>query len=106
MQAASDVQALRAQAEAAQARYEAAAARLSAARRKIAKDLGKQVTQAMQTLSMQGGRFEAALTGGAPSAHGSEQVEFLVAGHAGSTPRPLAKVASGANCRVFRWRCR
>lgn len=95
MQAASDVQALRAQAEAAQARYEAAAARLSAARRKIAKDLGKQVTQAMQTLSMQGGRFEAALTGGAPSAHGSEQVEFLVAGHAGSTPRPLAKVASG-----------
>jgi DNA repair protein RecN (Recombination protein N) len=28
-------------------------------------------------------------------AHGLEQIEFLVAGHAGSTPRSLAKVASG-----------
>jgi len=30
-----------------------------------------------------------------PAAHGIEQVEFLVAGHAGTTPRSLAKVASG-----------
>src|SRR5690606_22725295 len=30
-----------------------------------------------------------------PSAHGSESTEFLVAGHQGVTPRPLAKVASG-----------
>src|SRR5690606_24612516 len=29
------------------------------------------------------------------SAHGLETVEFLVAGHGGVTPRPLAKVASG-----------
>ncbi len=31
----------------------------------------------------------------APQSFGLESAEFLVAGHAGSTPRPLAKVASG-----------
>jgi DNA repair protein RecN (Recombination protein N) len=50
----------------------------------------------MQGLSMAGGRFDIALHalehGGAA---GLEQVEFLVAGHAGVSPRPLAKVASG-----------
>lgn len=95
LQAAGDIDALRAQAAAAQAQYDAAAAKLTTARRKVAKDLGKQVTQAMQTLAMQGGRFEPTLAPSAPSAHGNEQVEFLVAGHAGTTPRPLAKVASG-----------
>lgn len=95
MQAATDVAALRTQAAAAQAEYEKAAARLSVARRKTAKELGKLVTDAMQALAMQGGRFEAALTAGPASAHGSEQVDFLVAGHAGTSPRPLSKVASG-----------
>ena len=32
---------------------------------------------------------------GCLAAHGVEQIEVLVAGHAGTTPRPLAKVASG-----------
>lgn len=95
LQAAADIDALRAQALAAQAQYDAAAAKLTTARRKVAKDLGKQVTQAMQTLAMQGGKFEPTLAAAAPSAHGNEHVEFLVAGHAGTTPRPLAKVASG-----------
>jgi DNA repair protein RecN (Recombination protein N) len=49
----------------------------------------------MQELNMTGGRFEVALNPGEPSAHGLEQVEFLVAGHAGVAARPLAKVASG-----------
>jgi len=45
---------------------------------------------------MAGGRFEVALTPQeAPQSFGLESAEFLVAGHAGSTPRPLAKVASG-----------
>lgn len=95
LQAAADIDALRAQAQAAQAQYDAAAAKLTTARRKVAKDLGKQVTQAMQTLAMQGGKFDPTLAAAAPSAHGNEHVEFLVAGHAGTTPRPLAKVASG-----------
>lgn len=95
LQAAADIDALRAQALAAQTQYDAAAAKLTTARRKVAKDLGKQVTLAMQTLAMQGGKFEPTLAASAPSAHGNEHVEFLVAGHAGTTPRPLAKVASG-----------
>ena len=33
--------------------------------------------------------------GGNTGLHGLEQIEFLVAGHAGTTPRSLAKVASG-----------
>src|SRR5690606_16869861 len=68
---------------------------LSTARLKVAKNLGKQVTQAMQTLAMQGGRFEPVVSPGTPSAQGNDHVEFLVAGHAGTTPRPLSKVASG-----------
>ena len=50
----------------------------------------------MQRLALAGGRLSIALT---PleqgTAFGLEQVEFLVAGHAGVEPRPLAKVASG-----------
>jgi DNA repair protein RecN (Recombination protein N) len=76
--------------------YVAAATKLSSARAKSAKDLSNRVTEAMQSLAMQGGRFEVALT---PlpegAAYGAEQVEFLVAGHAGTISRPLARVASG-----------
>ena len=57
---------------------------------------GSAVTTGMQELSMKGGSFEVALValpeGGA---HGLEQIEFRVAGHAGVPLRPLAKVASG-----------
>jgi DNA repair protein RecN (Recombination protein N) len=50
----------------------------------------------MQQLGMAGGRFEVALEPLAdPQRHGAESVEFRVAGHAGGTPRALAKVASG-----------
>ena len=50
----------------------------------------------MQQLGMAGGQFEIALTASdAPQSYGMESAEFLVAGHAGSTPRPLFKVASG-----------
>jgi DNA repair protein RecN (Recombination protein N) len=69
---------------------------LSKARAKAAPQLAKAVTQAMQGLGMQGGRFEVALEKlETPSAFGLEEVSFLVAGHAGSTPRPVGKVASG-----------
>jgi DNA repair protein RecN (Recombination protein N) len=72
------------------------AQRASTARQKAAKPLAKRVTAAMQQLGMAGGSFEVGLvTQDTPQAYGLESVEFLVAGHAGSTPRPLAKVASG-----------
>jgi DNA repair protein RecN (Recombination protein N) len=65
-------------------------------RAQVAPDMAQAVTAAMQELGMAGGRFEIALIQHeAPQAHGLESIEFLVAGHAGSTPRPIGKVASG-----------
>jgi DNA repair protein RecN (Recombination protein N) len=92
---ASDLDALRAQEASAKAVYMTAAQKLSKARAKAAKGLGAAVTAAMQELSMTGGRFEVVLNPCEPAAYGLEQLEFLVAGHAGIVARPLAKVASG-----------
>ena len=92
---ATDIEGLRKQEDKARAVYMDVAGRLSARRVKAAAELGAQVTAAMQELSMSGGSFAIGLNSGEPGAHGLEQVEFLVAGHAGVAPRPLAKVASG-----------
>ncbi len=95
LQASSDIEGLRAQVRAQRAAYEIAAQALSAARTKAALDLSKLVSKAMQTLAMEGGQFSILLHSAQAASHGQDLVEFLVAGHAGSTPRPLAKVASG-----------
>ena len=92
---ATDIEGLKRQEEKAESAYRKVANRLSARRVVAAKALSEQVTLAMQELSMSGGRFEVSLNQAEPGAHGLEQVEFLVAGHAGVAPRPLAKVASG-----------
>ncbi|CAM3729899.1 DNA repair protein RecN [Polynucleobacter brandtiae] len=79
-----------------EAAYLKLAKQLTQKRGIAAKDLSSLVTSAMQDLSMAGGQLEIALSPlNEGSAHGLEQVEFLVAGHSGSTPRSLAKVASG-----------
>ena len=57
--------------------------------------MAQAVTQAMQTLAMSGGQFQVALSTCPAGPHGIDHIEFLVAGHAGSQPRPLTKVASG-----------
>jgi DNA repair protein RecN (Recombination protein N) len=76
--------------------YLQAAKAISQQRQKAAKPLAQAVSIAMQQLGMQGGRFEVQLqTLDAPAQHGLEEVSFLVAGHEGSTPRPVGKVASG-----------
>jgi DNA repair protein RecN (Recombination protein N) len=96
LDAAADLDALRRAGDAAHAAYDAAAKRISAARRAAAPKLACAVTRSMQQLGMAGGRFEVALEStDAPQSFGLESAEFLVAGHAGTTPRPLAKVASG-----------
>jgi DNA repair protein RecN (Recombination protein N) len=92
---ASDLDGLRQQEEKIKASYLAAAAKLSKTRTAAAKLLSTQVTAAMQELNMTGGSFVVALNPSEPASSGVEQVEFLVAGHAGVAPRPLAKVASG-----------
>jgi DNA repair protein RecN (Recombination protein N) len=96
LDAATDVEALeRALADAGHA-YRQEADAVTEARRASAPKLAASVTAAMQELGMGGGRFEVALLPQEqPQSFGMESVDFLVAGHAGSTPRPLAKVASG-----------
>ena len=77
-------------------RWTAEAQRVSRLRRAAAPKLAAAVTQAMQQLGMAGGRFEVALPAlDTAQSFGLENVELQVAGHAGSSPRPLAKVASG-----------
>jgi DNA repair protein RecN (Recombination protein N) len=96
LDAAADLAALQKAAEAAQTACTQAAKAVSRQRQKAAKPLAQAVSSAMQQLGMQGGRFEVQLqTLDAPAQHGLEEVSFLVAGHEGSTPRPVGKVASG-----------
>ncbi|WP_153137172.1 DNA repair protein RecN [Paraburkholderia agricolaris] len=96
LDAAADLDSLHAAEAKAKEAFLTEAKKLSKARAKAGKALGAAVTTGMQELSMKGGSFEVALVqlpeGGA---HGLEQVEFRVAGHAGVPLRPLAKVASG-----------
>jgi len=93
--AAGDLEALRSAESKARGDYDRAAAALSKKRALAAKQMGREVTRAMQDLAMAGGRFEVELAPCDPSASGVERAEFLVAGHAGVATRPLAKVASG-----------
>jgi DNA repair protein RecN (Recombination protein N) len=96
LDAAADLAALEGAEKKAGDAYMAEARSLSKARTKAAPQLAKAITLAMQGLGMQGGRFEVALEKAQqPTASGLEEVAFLVAGHAGSTPRPVGKVASG-----------
>jgi DNA repair protein RecN (Recombination protein N) len=96
LEAASDLEGLEAQEKAASVAYQTEAKKLSQQRKKAAPKLAQAVTNAMQNLGMQGGRFEVALISLEQAAqHGLEDIQFLVAGHAVSTPRPVGKVASG-----------
>jgi DNA repair protein RecN (Recombination protein N) len=96
LDAATDTAALQAALADADRRFHDEARLVSTARAKAAGPLSAAVSQAMQGLGMAGGRFDVVLKPlPAPQSSGLEAIDFLVAGHAGSTPRPLAKVASG-----------
>lgn len=75
--------------------YTQLAQNLSVGRKKSAAVLHEKITAEMQRLSLSGGQFVVELSPQPASAYGLEQVEFLVAGHAGVAPRALNKVASG-----------
>lgn len=96
LDAAVDLAALEAKQAAGLQDYMKEAKDISKARTKNAPLLAKAITQAMQGLGMHGGQFEVTLQKMEhPAQSGLEEVSFLVAGHAGSTPRPVNKVASG-----------
>ena len=91
-----DLAALEKNLHATQTEYNKAAKSLSLNRNKAAKILEKLVTEAMQDLSMAGGQFVIGIEPLAEgNAYGLENIEFLVAGHPGVSPKPLSKVASG-----------
>jgi len=89
---------LTAQAEQLQAKYLTVASKLSAKRNSSAKKLCKAVNLHFPNLAMFGAELSIALqplSVEQQSAHGIEQVEFLVRTNPGQPHQPLAKVASG-----------
>ena len=95
LEAAKDVEALRARRDEAWEAYRKAAEALSIVRRKAAKSLSEAVTDEMQRLAMKGGRLEVELQPAEAGSRGMESALFLIAGHVGVEARPLQKVASG-----------
>lgn len=75
--------------------YREVAEKVTKARKTTAGTLSHAVTKALQTLAMKGSTFEITIEPAEPGAAGMDNVQFNVAAHAGSEPRPLAKVASG-----------
>ncbi len=92
---ASDLESLEKEVKAANDTYMTKAKCLTKVREIAAKKLSYAVTAQMQLLAMQGGKLEIVLHQTEPWSDGLEKCEFLVAGHAGATPRALTKVASG-----------
>ena len=91
-----DLAELAKQDEAARNQYLRVATKLSEARITAADTLSTEITAAMQTLAMQGGKFSVALLPlNEGNANGLEIVEFQVAANQGTPLRNLAKVASG-----------
>ena len=96
LDAASDLVAREGAAKSASAAYLVEARSISQLRAKAAPLLARAITTSMQGLGMEGGRFEVALAmRQEPMQDGLEDIAFLVAGHPGSMPRPIGKVASG-----------
>jgi DNA repair protein RecN (Recombination protein N) len=78
--------------------YRKTARQLHNKRRKTAQRIAAQVSEAMQSLGMQGGRFDIEISDNGKqglSDHGTDHIEFLVSANPGQPLKPLNKVASG-----------
>lgn len=78
--------------------YSDAADQLHKSRTKVAKNLSKQITAAMQTLGMKGGEFQINVScdnNGRRTAYGTDQIEFTVTANPGQVCKPLSRTASG-----------
>ncbi|HWV14152.1 MAG TPA: DNA repair protein RecN [Cellvibrio sp.] len=85
------------QVESAKKAYETLAEQLSGKRKKAAINLAKQVNAQLKLLAMENAQLAVSLNPliDKASAHGLEEIEFLISTNPGQTPRPLAKIASG-----------
>ncbi len=96
LDASNDLQTLEQAQASAERAYLFEAQKLSQARAAAAPQLATAITNTMQELGMPGGQFRVQLQNYAePSKNGLEEVCFLIAGHAGITPRAINKIASG-----------
>jgi DNA repair protein RecN (Recombination protein N) len=91
-----EIETLQQQQTSAEQAYLKTAQKLSKQRQQAAKTLAVAITELIQQLGMAGGYFEISCTPLAQGqAHGLDHIEFLVAGHPGTQPQALAKIASG-----------
>lgn len=93
----SSLEALSAQVDNLRADYQRHADSLHEQRLTVAERLSQLISDAMQGLSMQGGKISIALTQNKDQTHplGQDDVEFLVSANPGQPLKPLSKVASG-----------
>ena len=78
--------------------YRQIADKLSRSRKKAAKIMSREISDAMQNLAMKGGVFDIAVserTSSRPAISGLDEIDFLVSANPGQKPRTLGKVASG-----------
>jgi DNA repair protein RecN (Recombination protein N) len=91
-----DVAALESELDKAREDYLFSARELSLKRQQTAASLSEQITQVMQQLGMENGRFVIDIDSTQePSANGIDNIRYLVTTNPGQTPRTLAKTASG-----------
>lgn len=81
--------------DAARSELDDLAAALTAERTAAAARLGAAVTEELHALAMPDATLEVAVTPGAESAHGRDDVGILLAPHPGAEPRSVSKGASG-----------
>ncbi|AXL12595.1 DNA repair protein RecN [Microbacterium foliorum] len=86
---------LEAERDAARADLDARAETLTAARTAAAARLGVAVSEELHALAMPDATLQVAVTPGAESTHGHDDVAILLAPHPGAEPRSVAKGASG-----------
>lgn len=94
----SGIEALTDSLRAAAAEYDQAAAAITRKRQAAAKKLNKIISEAMQGLGMEGGRFKIEMTARDPGErnhHGAETIRFLVSTNPGQPFKALSGVASG-----------
>ncbi|GAA4786129.1 DNA repair protein RecN [Microbacterium gilvum] len=89
------IERLAAQRDALRGTLDETAAALTAARSQAAERLGAAVTEELHALAMPDARLVVAVSDGAESAAGRDDVAFLLAPHPGAEPRSVAKGASG-----------
>ena len=90
-----DLKGLQEAADRARLQFDHSALNIGVARREAAGRLADAVSSGIAGLGMASSRFVVAIDSADPGPAGTERVEFRIAGHSASAPRPLAKVGSG-----------